>query len=130
MTSMKTNKDGRECAPWCKSEHDDPDRPWSTCNGPAHVVRAMPRGSINPPSEVGYARAYRFPGEYQRPGVTATLHNNKGYGSVTVFTNSGDDAERLARFLELAADAPAKTLRDLAERIREAAAEAYPEPPK
>jgi hypothetical protein len=109
---MKTNIDGRECAPWCIRDHQAGDSGTLACFGTDRRT-----GSTR-----AAARQYRWEAS---PEVETWLIGPRGVGSVSA--DSAHRAAALAKFIELAADAPEEDLRALAAHVREAAAEAWPE---
>lgn len=109
---MKTNKDGRECPPWCIRDHQA---------GESHL-----RGCVGAEHGTGQAGAQAMlPSTGTTPEVAAWFRGTADLG--LAFADSPYRAGKLAKFIESAADAPEQDLRALAAHVREAAAEAWPE---
>jgi hypothetical protein len=112
---MKTNRDGRECPPWCIRDHQNENEPWG-CIGTEKSI----------PGHQGGADARL--GTYKKtPHVAAWLFNGPVCDLAAAYADAPDQAEDLARFIEFAAEARKADLRGLAGKVREAAAEAWPQ---
>jgi hypothetical protein len=109
---MKTNIDGRECAPWCIRDHQADDSGPTSCGGTDRRTG----------SSRAAARQYRWEAS---PEVETWLIGPRGVS--TVSADAPYRAAELAQFIELAADAPEEDLRALAAHVRQAAAETWPE---
>lgn len=109
---MKTNRDGRECPPWCVRDHqgDDPHLP--SCVGAERSTDQAGAQAMLPCTGA-------------TPEVTAWLRGPAGLG--VAFADSPYRAGKLAKLIESTAEAPEQDLRALAAHLREAAAEAWPE---
>jgi hypothetical protein len=112
-TAPKTNKDGRACGTWCIADHHDPEGNNIACFGPAHVVAGGRRSW-----PLGQAHAWQ-----------TTVHDTAGvavYADLTsLYANTYNEAERLAKFLEAASAMTKAQLRALARQVRAAMADAY-----
>jgi hypothetical protein len=108
---VKTDRDGRECPPWCLQDHQAGDSGTLACVGTDRRT-----GSTR-----AAARQYHWE---TTPEVETWLIGQRGVG--VVYADAPYRAAALAQFLELAADAPKEDLRALAAHVREAAAEAWP----
>jgi hypothetical protein len=112
---VKTNQEGRECPKWCVTDHSEP-QAW-TCSGPDRQAPGMRGGA-----------SARLGAYGQAPQVVAWLAGaHCGSEEAAVYAQSREDAARLAKFIEFAADARKPDLDALATNVREAAADAYPE---
>ena len=107
---MKANKDGRECAPWCITDHAG-QREWdcqSESSGPSR------------------AHATVYQGDHQKdPSVYAWLAGGGDFWALTASTSQL--ATWMANSLDVIAGMRKPEIRALAANVRKAAAEAYPE---
>jgi hypothetical protein len=109
---MKTNRDGRECPPWCIRDHQADDSGLWGCAGSERTT-----GPAGAAAQLHYME--------DTPQVAAWLLGPRDIA--TAYADAPHRAAGLAKFIENAADTPKKDLRALAAHVREAAAEAWPE---
>jgi hypothetical protein len=122
---MKANRDGRECPPWCVRDHEDEDEPWS-CASADREVTWKPRNQVLPGGEAG-ARVRLSPWDKTPEVITWSWGSDIRADTGHICAQSKADVEETALFLERAAEMPKPQLRALAKKVREAAAEAWPE---
>jgi len=111
------NRYDRPCPDWCTADHQDPDAAWMCVSEQAMVSRDGLRRAASSASWHVFE---------DRPQVAAMLWGKSLLFGVA-YATSDYEAENLASFVECAAEASKGDLRQLAARIRESAAIAFPE---
>jgi hypothetical protein len=117
----KTNpRSDQPCPAWCATDHEAEDAGLS-CTGPDHDVRSAEGW------RVATAKAQLFPGD-KTPEIVSYAHGREITGQMgTAYATGQRHAADLAAFVDRLAEMKKPEIRALAGRIREAAAEAWPE---